>query len=329
MKKILILLAAAVAAMMAGAGFGATGQATSAPAKTIGIVLPLDHVALRAMVSGFEESVSRNYPGPVHFEVENAEHDLNVQRAIIQKFMNQKVDLIVPLATSTTQMAISMVKNQPVIGLAANFPPSIRDKDNLSTRFTTVPDEIDSEGLIAFVHSVLPTAKKITLIYSAEDKVIQAVKAAQIAAKQQGIVIQPLMISTLPDLYASSQRIAKDSQGIFILKDDLVASGINTLVYTANQKHLPLVTCDEGTVSSGAVVALGVEEKQIGVTGGELAARVLKGESMQQMPIEPVKTLKVFFNESAAKTQPIDINVVKAFAKQQGYSLQLNPKISS
>ena len=131
----------------------------------------------------------------MHFEVENAEHDLNIQRAIIQKFINQKVDLIVPLATSTTQMAISMVKNQPVIGLAANFPSSVRDKDNLADRFTTVPDEIDSPGLITFVHSILPNVKKITLIYSAEDKVINAVNEAVIAAKQNGIIIQPLMIS--------------------------------------------------------------------------------------------------------------------------------------
>jgi putative tryptophan/tyrosine transport system substrate-binding protein len=323
MKKALILSAGLAAFITAAMAF-----ANAAPTKTIGIVLPLDHVALRAMVDGFEESVSKNYPGTVHFEVENAEHDLNVQRSIIQKFINQKVDLIVPLATSTTQMTISMVSAQPVIGLAANFPASIRDQDNLSQRFTTVPDEIDSAGLIAFVHSVLPNAKKITLIYSAEDKVIQAVKEAEIAAKQTGITIQPLMINALPDLYAVSKRVDKDSQGIFILKDNLVASGINTLVYTANQKHIPLVTCDEGTVSGGAAVALGVEEKQIGISGGELAAKVLKGESMTQMPIEPVKTLEVFLNEPAAKTQGLDIDVVKSYAKQHGYTLILNPHMN-
>lgn len=323
MKKVLTLLAGLAALAIAAVAF-----ANAAPSKTIGIVLPLDHVALRAMVTGFEESVKKNYPGDVRFEVENAEHDLNVQRAIIQKFINQKVDLIVPLATSTTQMAITMVKNQPVIGLAANFPPSIRDQDNLAQRFTVVPDEIDSAGLIEFVHAVLPNAKKITLIYSAEDKVIQAVKEAEIAAKQKGITIQPLMITALPDLYAASKRIDKDSQGIFILKDNLVASGINTLAYAANQKQIPLVTCDEGTVSSGAAVALGVEEKQIGISGGELAAKVFKGESMTQMPIAPVKTLEVFLNEQAAKTQGLDVNVVKSYAAQHGYTLKLNPHMN-
>ena len=79
----------------------------------------MDHAALRAIVNGFEESVSKSYPGKVRFEVENAQHDLNIQRSILQKFINQKVDLIVPVGTSVTQMAISMVKSQPTLGLAA------------------------------------------------------------------------------------------------------------------------------------------------------------------------------------------------------------------
>jgi len=330
MKKTLLLILSLIGFLGAAmtTGLAADQTAKTAPEKTVGIVLPLDHVALRAIISGFEQSLAQNYPGKIHFEVENAEHDLNIQRSIIQKFINQKVDLIVPLATSTTQMAMTMTSTQPIIGLAANFPESIRDKDQLAQRFTVVPDEIDGAAMIRFIHAILPNAKKITLIYSTEDKVIRAVDEVVAAAQPDGITVQRLMISNLSDLYASSQRVAADSQAIFILKDNLVASGINTLSYQANKKRIPLITSDEGTVSSGAAVALGVEEKQIGIEGGQLAARVLSGESMQQMPIQPVKDLEIFLNEKAAAAQGLNIDRVKTFAQQNHYTINMNPQVN-
>ena len=85
---------------------------------------------------------------------------MNIQRAIIQKFINQKVDLIVPVATATTQMAISMVKNQPILGLAAMLPNSVVINHGLADRLTAVRDEIDSAKQIAFIQHVLPNLKK-------------------------------------------------------------------------------------------------------------------------------------------------------------------------
>ncbi len=323
MKKILLLLLSLGLSMSA--AFAAVQPQPVAPEKTIGIVLPMDHVALRAIVAGFEETVTKAYPGKVRFEVENAEHDLNIQRAIIQKFINQKVDLIVPVATSPTQMAIGMVKNQPIVGLAAMVPDSVRDQPGMADRVTAVRDEINSTKQMAFIHALLPNAKKITLIYSADDKVIPEANNAIAVAKQIGITIQPLMVQTLSDLYGASRRIDKDSQAIFILKDNLIASGINTLVYNANKNHIPLITSDEGTVSSGAATALGVEEKQIGIEGGNLAVKILNGQPVSQLPIQEMSQLLVFINTKAAVAQGLDVEAIKRYAQQQNFAVKLNP----
>lgn len=322
MKKILIVLLG-VGCVLAALTTVLAEKKPVEPVKTIGIVLPLDHVALQAIVEGFKESVTANYPGKVRFEVENAQHDLNIQRAIIQKFINQKVDLIVPVATSTTQMTISMVHTQPILGLAAMISDSARDQNGLADRLTGVRDEIDSAKQIAFIHAILPTAKKITLIHSADDKIIPEVKATIAAAKQNGITVQPLMIQNLSDLYAVSQRVDKDSQAVFILKDNLVASGVNTLVFNANKKRLPLITSDEGTVNSGAAVALGVEEKQIGIDGGKLAAKILQGQPINQLPIQSLSQLLIFVNDKTIDKQGLDIAAIKKYAAENHYEVKL------
>lgn len=311
--------------LMCSAGFAANSSAE----KTVGIVLPMDHVALRAIVSGFEKTIQDNYPGKVNFVVQNAQHDMNMQRAIIQKFINQKVDLIVPVATSTTQMAISMVKDQPVLGLAAMIPESVRQQNNLSQHFTAVRDEIDSAKQVDFIQGVLPNIKKITLIYSSDDKVVPEAKETIAQAKKYGITVQPLMIQNLSELYTTSQHIDKDSQAIFVLKDNLIASGINTIVYNTKSRHIPIITSDEGTVSGGSAAALGVEEKQIGKQGGELAVRILKGESLTQLATQDMKELVVFVNTKAAIDQGLPLVAIQKYAKDHHYVIRENPVINS
>jgi putative tryptophan/tyrosine transport system substrate-binding protein len=325
MKKLLWLLLWGLGGLLTAVATGSSAAESAQPSKTIGIVIPMEHTALRAIVSGFEESVAKNYPGKIHFEIENAQNDLNIQRAIIQKFINQKVDLIVPVATGVTQMTINMVKNQPIVGLAAMIPDSVRDQQGLNNRYTGIRDEIDSAKQVAFIQAILPNAKKLTLIYSADDKVIPEAKATLALAQQKGITVQPLMIQSLSDLYSVSRRIDKDSQAIFILKDNLVASGINTLVYQADQRHLPLITSDEGTVERGAATALGVEERQIGIEGGEIAAKVLAGQPISQLPIQAMKQLLVFINQKAAAAQGLDVDVIQRYAQQQSFGVKLLP----
>jgi putative tryptophan/tyrosine transport system substrate-binding protein len=325
MKKILCAILSFSALLVVGATALAADSPPAAPEKTIGIVLPMDHVALRAIVKGFEESAAKNYPGKIRFEVQDAEHDLNIQRAIIQKFINQKVDLVVPVATGVTQMAISMVKNQPILGLAAMIPDSTREQNGLDNRLTGVRDEIDSAKQLAFMRAILPNMKKLTLIYSADDKVIPEVKNTIQVAKQYNIAVQPLMIQNLSDLYSASRRVDADSQAIFILKDSLVASGINTIVNNASKRHLPIISSDEGSVSGGAGAALGVEEQQIGIEGGELAAKILTGQPISQLPIQAMRQLLIFVNTKAAAAQGLNIDAIKQYAREQNYAVKLNP----
>lgn len=323
MKNILIRLFSVLLALSTSLGFAQSKPAY--PDKTVGIVIPLEHEALREIVAGFEETVTKNYPGKVTFTVENAQHDLNIQRAILQKFINQKVDLIVPVATAPTQMAINMVKNQPILGLAAMVPDAQRNKNNLANRFTAVRDEIDSAKQMDFIHYLMPNLKKMTLIYSSDDKVIPEADQAVSAAQALGISVQRMMIQNLSDLYTVTQRIDPNSQAIFILKDNLVVSGINTLIATAKKRNIPLISSDEGTVSQGAAVALGVKEKQIGIQGGLLAARILKGESISAMPIESISQLDIFVNTQAFTQAGLNIDTLTRYANEHQYHVLANP----
>ena len=136
--------------------------------------------------------------------------------------------------------------------------------------------------------------------------------------KHQGIQVHRRMISDLSDLYTLKDTLPKESSIILILKDSLVASGISTLVQTAQKTGRILMTSDEGTVKAGAHFALGISEYEIGKKGALQTLKILQGESPNHLPFMEFKSPKVYINASFPQRGSIQ----KA-AKSIGYTSAL------
>ncbi len=283
----------------------------------VGIIVPIEHPAMDEIVQGFESSLSASSKKPIHYRVLRAQGDTNLQRSMILSLQNQNVALLVPISTGTTEMTAAMVKDIPIVGLAALLPEETRQKSQLAL----VDDEITPTQIVDFIHAIYPQKTQFTLIYSNNDKMLPQVQEAQQAGKTLGVQIDTRMISTLPDLYSISQSLSTDTQGIIVLKDLLVASGISTLVQVADAKNIPLITADDGTVENGAGFALGVKENQIGVEGAKVAEKILTGTPAQSIPLVTMKQLSVFINPKALKAQGQDENLIRAQTEKQGYTL--------
>lgn len=298
--------------------FGCQQQET--PKPKIGIVLPLEHKALQEIVAGFTEKLREIYPEPVQIKVMNAQGDMNLQRAIIQQMKDQNYSLIVPVATGVTQMTVSMIYNIPIVSLAAQFSEQDRRKLN-PCNIAVVHDEITPEQSIAFIHAAYPNLRHLTLIHSTSDKIFSQVKESVQAGKNLGIEIKPLMVAALPELVSASRAIPSETQGIFVLKDNLIVSGMPTLAKMAHEKQIPLFTSDEGSVETGAGFALGVRERQIGEEGAKLAVAALKKEPMCKLPIVEMKQLTVFINKTALAQQKQNASPIEVAAKNSHYDV--------
>lgn len=291
----------------------------------IGIILPIEHIALQEIVTGFTDKLHAIYPKSVQIKVMNAEGDINMQRAIIQQMRDQNYAMIVPIATGVTQMTAAMVHEQPIIGLAADFPEQKRQELH-PCNIGIVDDEIPPQKIMEFIHTAYPKITHLTLIHSTSDKIFPDVKAAIFAGKLNHIVIKPLMVATLPELVNAAAAIPNETQGIFILKDNLMASGIATLINLANSKHIPLITSDEGTVQMGAGFSVGVHERQIGEEGALLANEVLNGKNLADIPIIKMKKLIVFINKKALKEEHFDFAPLFTSANQLHYQIELTDR---
>jgi ABC-type uncharacterized transport system substrate-binding protein len=286
---------------------------------TVSILIPMEHSAMNDIVAGFEESLRATYGAPLQFQVNNAHNNTTTERALLQNMRGTQNALIVPIGTSTTQMTLALIHQQPIISLAANFSHSERQQRN-PCNLAIVHDEIPAATTFAFIHAVYPTLKNMLLIHSADDKIFPEVPIAIRAAEMQDIHLNTLLIKTTADL--KRLTIPAGTEAIFILKDGPIVSNITPLVHTASQLHIPLITSDQGSVQNGAHFALGVYEKQIGEAGGKLAAAVLKGQSPCSLPIVEMSHFTVFINPHAvAKTTPSFTAITDA-AANGGYHVE-------
>lgn len=309
-RKVAVLITALMGSL--------TLSAFAAPKPTtIGIVIPISLPAMTQIVNGYETRLKELHKGPLQFTVKNAQGDINIQRAILQEFKQNNVDIIAPVGTDAAQMAIHMIRNKPIIGIAAEL-----GNKKLPANATNVLDEVSVAKQIAFIHKALPNIKKITLIYSASgDRIFTEVKKAVTAGKKNNIQVQKLMIEQLPELYTVRQHIAPNSQAVFILKDEMVVSGIRALVQQAEQRHIPVIASDDGSVGKGAAFAVGVSETDIGHDAAELTNKVLNGMSAGKIPQKYMTKYKLFINSAAAKKQNLNLKPIIATANGCGYKV--------
>jgi len=320
-KKVFSIMCSLLLVVAGVCFFGFWGNAYSAKPIRIGILMPVEHRALRDIVAGFEQVVESAFPNSVIFNIQSAQGDIKLQRSIIELFRGQKMDMIAPIGTSATQMTLALVKERPIVSLAAVYSEEDRDKRRLKN-ITGVLDEISAKKKLDFIKAILPNIKMITLIFDgANEKTHKEIAELKTYGKAVGINFQTIMIQNLPELKTAGQAMAADSEAILILKDNLIASGIRLLISVAKSRHVPLITGDEGTVREGATLALGVRERLIGEMGGKLAVKILKGYPIQNLPMQEIQELVIFYNPALLKQQHIEITTLQDYARKNQYEL--------
>jgi len=287
----------------------------------VGVLVPMQHAALEEIVDGFQTVLKEHYGDRISINVQNAQGDVKLERSILELFKGQSVDLIVPIGTRATQMTLSLIKEMPIVSLAAMVSESERQKRK-PLNITGILDEIGGKEKLDFIRGILPTIKEITLIYhSGNEKNFEEVAELKAYAQQLGITVQPIVIQNLLELTNAAQGISEKSGAVLILKDHLMASGIRLLVPLVAARHIPLIASDEGSVKEGATIALGVREKMIGEEGGHLAIEVLEGKPLASLPMQPLKELAVFYHSKRDNNLSLDEVVLQHFAHQHAYQL--------
>jgi putative ABC transport system substrate-binding protein len=288
---------------------------------TVAVLVPMELPAMDEIVAGFKQELSSKYHGQVKFIVKNSQGDVNLQRTILQQFNDPNIDIVAPIGTRAMEMAMTLIKDKPIVAIDADWDPSYLTKAN-NKNVTDVIEGVEPSDQIAFIHYALPNLKKMTFVHSMDQRIFVDAKKVKAAAAKNNIQLQEIGIDRVSDIYSISRSIDQNSQAIFALEDEIVVSGVNALVNQAERRPIPVITSDEGSVQKGSAFALGVSQRQIGMSSADMVLKVLAKGAAEGIPVEKVSQFTLYINKAAAAKQGIKVDQIVAAAHHFNYPIQ-------
>ncbi|QGS35052.1 sugar ABC transporter substrate-binding protein [Corynebacterium xerosis] len=287
-------------------GDGASGGDT----YKIGINQLVQHPALDAATAGFKEAFD-DAGVDVEFDEQNANGEQSTALTIAQQFASADLDLVLSVATPAAQATAQNIQDTPVLFTAVTDPVSadlIDSMEKPGANVTGTSDVAPVDQQLDLLKELVPDAKKVGIVYASGEVNSQVqVDDAKKAAESRDLEIETQTVTNVTEIPQAVQALG-DVDAFYVPTDNLVVSGIASLVQAAEGSKTPVIGAEAGTVEGGAVATLGIDYTELGRQTGEMALRILRdGEDPATMAVETAKEFTYMVNEDAAKRQGVTI----------------------
>lgn len=292
---------------------GASGSASSdasGESYSIGISQLVQHPALDAATEGFKEAFA-DAGVDVEWNEQNANGEQATALTIAQQFAGQNLDAVLAVATPAAQAMVQNVTDTPVFFTAVTDPEEAQLVNSLETPggnasgtsdATPISDQLD------LLSELVPDATKIGIVYSSGEVNSQIqVDGVKEEAGKRGWEVDTQTVTSVTEIPQAVTALG-DVDAFYVPTDNMVVSGISSLVQAAEQQSIPVIAAEAGTVEGGAVATLGIDYKKLGYQTGEMALKVLRdGADIAALPVENATEFSYVINPEAAKRQGVTI----------------------
>lgn len=277
---------------------------------TIGINQLVQHPALDAATDGFKQAFE-DAGVDVTFEEQNANGEQGTALTIAQQFASDDLDLVLAVATPAAQATAQNITNIPVLFTAVTDAESaelVDSNENPGGNVTGTSDVAPIDDQLELLQQLVPGIQSIGIVYASGEVNSQVqVDAVEEAASPLGIEVKTQTVTTVNEIQQAVDALG-DVDAIYVPTDNMVVSGIASLVQIAEQNQIPVIGAESGTVEGGAIATLGIDYTELGRQTGEMALRILQdGADPATMPVETATEFTYVINEDAAERQGVDI----------------------
>ena len=275
----------------------------------IGITQIVDHPALNACRDGVIEALRRAgyIEGQnVQYILANAQGDFSVAMAIAQDFLARGVDLVVSIATPTSQAAVQVFKgtNIPVVFSAVTDPvgAGLTGYPNV----TGASDMIDVRADLELLLKVIPGLKRLGQIYNpGEANSAILTEMTKKAAAELGISLIVVPAEGTAAVPLAAQSLVGRVDAIYCTTDNTVAAALDAVVAVSKANRIPFLMADPTSLERGALICSGLDYFRHGLmTGEQIVLKILAGTSPSEIPIlypKGLQEFEVWFNLDVAE----------------------------
>ncbi len=310
MKKVLAVLLAALM-LVAFAACGGSGDTTTttdanttngdtAKVYTVGICQLVQHDALDAATEGFKKAlIAELGEANVKFEYQNASNDPAACATIVNKFVSDKVDLIMANATPALQSAVAATKEIPILGTSVTEYGVALEIDNFTGvvggNVSGTSDLAPLDQQAQMIIDLIPDAKTVGLLYcSAEPNSAYQVKVVKDYLEGKGLTVKDYPFSDSNDIAAVTTSATQNCDAIYIPTDNAAASSTGIIDGICRPAKIPVIAGEAGICSGCGIATLSISYEKLGEVTGKMAAQILKGEA-------DISTMKIQYDQDVVK----------------------------
>lgn len=283
-----------------------TALTLSAYAKiTVGILQIAEHPALDQTRQGIIDQLTKNLPDCVTLW-ESAQGNPAMASQIAQKYIGQKVDIIVAIGTTAAQAALAMSQkeNIPVVYASVTDPISAKLQGNI----TGVSNFVDVDVTIDKMRETLPELKSLGMIYNPgeanSERIIELTKP--VCEKYQ-IQLVTMPVSKTSEVAGATQNLVTKVDAILINTDNTALSAIRNIVNIAQSHTKPVLCTDTDTIPLGVFAAFGADQYQLGIQVADQVMRIAEGTPIGDIAGESPNKIQFQVNKKAAEILKISL----------------------
>jgi len=309
MRKWIALLACLTMTLMAVTAFAADADKT----YKVGILQLVQHQALDAATKGFRDALTEKLGDKVVFDEQNAQGDPATCATIANGFVSSNVDLIMANATPALQAVAAATADIPVLGTSiTEYGVALDIQDFNGTVGGNISGTSDLAPLdqqAAMIQELFPNAKTIGLVYcSAEANSLYQVNTVKADLEGLGYTATLYPFSDSNDLSSVVTTAVGANEVLYVPTDNTVASNTGIIDNICQPAKIPVVAGEKGICAGCGVATLSIDYYDLGYATGEMAYKVLTGESdIATMPIEYAPNFTKMYN--AAICEKLGITV--------------------
>ncbi|QDQ86612.1 ABC transporter substrate-binding protein [Alcaligenaceae bacterium SJ-26] len=278
--------------------------------KSVAVLAIVEHPALDAVRDGVRQALADagfEAGKNLRWQYQSAQGNTGTAAQIARKFVGDRPDAIVAIATPAAQAVVAATRDIPVVYTAVTDPVAaqlVPSWEASGTNVTGVSDQLDLDVQLALIRQIAPQAVRVGTIYNpGEANSVVVVRQLQELLPQHGMQLVEAAAPRTVDVAAAARSLAGKVDVIYTSTDNNVASAYEALYKTGVDAGIPLIASDAELVSRGAAAALGVDYYQLGLQTGEQVVRILKGEKPGDIASETSRKQELYVNPAAAQAQ--------------------------
>ncbi|MCF6781473.1 ABC transporter substrate-binding protein [Stutzerimonas stutzeri] len=286
----------------------------AAETKAVAVTSIVEHPALDSVRDGVRDALeAAGYSGKsLKWQYQTAQGNTATAAQIARKYVGDRPDAIVAIATPSAQAVVASTKSLPVVFAAVTDPVAaqlVRSWEPSGSNVTGVSDELELDRQMELVKRVVPNATRVGMVYNpGEANSVVVVERLRELLPTIGMTLVEAAAPRTVDVGSAARSLVGKVDVIYTSTDNNVVSAYESLVKVGTDTKTPLVASDTDSVKRGAIAAIGIDYYKHGVQAGELVVRLLKGEKPGDIAPQKTTDLSLFLNRSAAAAQGVSLS---------------------